>query len=339
MAELTIAMTGQPEGTHVTAIVYDETHFEEQTLSPSDDWTACSNKAGVIWIDVTGLDAPWPLELAASCFGLHPLIQEDILNTDQRPKIDHFANYVFVVLKSLSHDKAQDTVLHGQVSIILGPNYVLSFHDLDHDTFGPIRQRIRHARGRIRALGPDYLMHALVDLVVDDYIGTLEYLGEQLEALEEEVVEHPTKGTLPQIHDMKQEMILLRRSVWPLREVVGSLARRESTLINDATIIYFRDVYDHAFQVMDTIETFRDMLSGMLDIYLSSISNRLNEIMKVLTIVSTVFIPLTFVSGVYGMNFRHMPELQWKYGYPVVLGIMFFVLISMLVYFRKKHWI
>ena len=339
MADPTMETSGQPEAVRVTAVVYDETHFEETQLARSDDWTTCSNKTGVIWIDVTGLDTPWPLELAASCFSLHPLIQEDILNIDQRPKIDHFANYVFVVLKSLSLDTAQGIVLHGQVSIILGPHYVLSFHNLDHDIFGSIRERIRHAKGRIRALGPDYLLHALIDLVVDNYIDTLEFLGEKLEALEEEVVERPTKETLPQIHDMKQEMILLRRSVWPLREVVGSLARRESTLINDATIIYFRDVYDHAFQVMDTIETFRDMLSGMLDIYLSSISNRLNEIMKVLTIVSTVFIPLTFVAGVYGMNFKYMPEINWRYGYPMVLCIMLVSLVSMLVYFHKKHWI
>jgi magnesium transporter len=339
MADPTTGEGAAPETTRVTAVVYDEASFEEQVLVKADDWAACSSKPGVIWIDVTGLGATWPLEIAASCFGLHPLIQEDILNLDQRPKIDHFANYVFVILKTLAYSKAQDKVLHGQASIVLGPNYVLSFHSLNHDGFGPIRERIRHAKGRIRALGPDYLTHALIDLVVDDYIDTLEYLGEKLEALEEEVVERPTRETLPQIHDMKQEMILLRRSVWPLREVVGSLARRESTLINDATIIYFRDVYDHAFQVMDTIETFRDMLSGMLDIYLSSISNRLNEIMKVLTIVSTVFIPLTFVAGVYGMNFKYMPEINWRYGYPMVLGIMLAALVSMLAYFHKKHWI
>lgn len=331
--------TGQPVTTRVTAVVYDETHFDEQVVSGTEEWAACSERPGVIWIDVTGLNTIEPLEMAAQCFGLHPLIQEDILNLDQRPKIDFFANYVFVVLKSLSVDRNQSVVLHGQVSVILGPNYVLSFHDLDRDTFEPIRQRLRHAKGRIRALGPDYLTHALIDLVVDSYIDTLEYLGDRLEDLEEEVVERPTKDTLPVIHDMKQEMVLLRRSMWPLREVVGSLTRRESTLISDATIIYFRDVYDHAYQVMDTIETYRDMISGMLDIYLSSISNRLNEIMKVLTIVSTVFIPLTFVSGVYGMNFHYMPELTWRYGYPLILGVMLSILVGMLAFFHRKGWI
>ncbi|NLG26267.1 MAG: magnesium/cobalt transporter CorA [Chloroflexi bacterium] len=339
MAEPEEELVGQPEVTRVTAVVYDESHYEEYELQSLDDWTACSEKEGVVWIDVTGLGAPWPLEMAASCFGLHPLIQEDILNIDQRPKIDYFANYVFVVLKSLMLDAGTETILHGQSSIVLGTNYVLSFHDLDRDTYAPIRQRIRHAKGRIRSLGCDYLAHALIDLVVDNYIQTLEFLGEKLEALEEEVVERPTKETLPLIHDMKQEMIELRRSVWPLREVVGSLSRRETPLIGDATIIYFRDVYDHAFQVMDTIETFRDMISGMLDIYLSSISNRMNEIMKVLTIVSTVFIPLTFVSGVYGMNFDFMPELRWRYGYPMVLGVMLIALIGMLAVFHKKRWI
>ncbi len=331
--------TGQPVTTRVTAVAYDEGHYEEEQISGAEEWVACSERSGVIWIDVAGLHTTEPLEMAAECFGLHPLIQEDILNTDQRPKVDFFANYVFVVLKSLSIDKDQDAVLHGQVSVILGPNYVLSFHDLDQNTFEPVRQRLRYARGRIRALGPDYLTHALIDLVVDSYIDTLEYLGDRLEDLEEEVVERPTKDTLPVIHDMKLEMVLLRRSMWPLREVVGSLTRRESTLISDATIIYFRDVYDHAYQVMDTIETYRDMISGMLDIYLSSISNRLNEIMKVLTIVSTVFIPLTFVSGVYGMNFHYMPELTWRFGYPMILGIMLSILVGMLVFFHRKGWI
>jgi len=339
LAEAGTEVSAKPSATRVTVVVYAEEHYEELSLSRSDSWAACSNRPGVTWIDVTGLDSAWPLQEATSSFSLHPLIEEDILNTNSRPKIDHFANYVFVVLKSLTVDPNQSDVLHGQVSLVLGPDYVLSFHDLNHDMFAPIRERLRTGRGRIRTLGPDYLLHALIDLVVDKYIDTLEYLGDKLEVLEDQVVELPKRETLLQIHEMKRELVLMRRSVWPLREVVSSLTRRESTLISDATIIYFRDVYDHAYQAIDTIETYRDMVSGMLDIYLSSTSNRLNEIMKVLTMVSTVFIPLTFIAGVYGMNFLYMPELKWRYGYPMVLFVMLLTLLGMLAFFRKKGWL
>ncbi len=205
--------------------------------------------------------------------------------------------------------------------------------------FGPVRERIRTAKGRIRKMGPDYLAYALVDLIVDNYFVVLERLGEEIELIEDRVVSDPAPETLRAIHKLKSDMIFLRKSVWPLREVVSGLERGESPLIAESTGIYLRDVYDHTIQVIDTIETFRDVLSGMLDIYLSSVNNRLNSVMKVLTIIATIFMPLTFIAGMYGMNFKYMPELEWQWGYPVVIAVMLVVATSMLVIFRRKKWL
>jgi magnesium transporter len=227
-----------------------------------------------------------------------------------------------------------------QISLILGQNFVFSFQEgKTGDVFGPIRDRIRNGKGRVRKMGADYLVYSLVDAVVDNYFVILEKLGERVEFLEEELVAQPTPRTLKEIHSLKREMIFLRKALWPLREVIGVLERGESPLIRESTRIYLRDVYDHTIQVIDTIETIRDMVSGMLDIYLSSISNRLNAVMKVLTIIATVFMPLTFLAGLYGMNFKHMPELEWPWGYPMVLMIMLAVASSMLIYFKKKKWL
>jgi magnesium transporter len=210
---------------------------------------------------------------------------------------------------------------------------------MEGDVFDPIRDRIRNGKGRIRKMGADYLAYALLDSIVDNYFIIMEKLGERIEFLEEELVTHPTAETLRVIHQLKREMIFLRKAVWPLREVVGGLERGESSLLKEATRIYLRDVYDHTIQVIDTIETYRDMISGMLDIYLSSISNRLNAVMKVLTIIATIFMPLTFIAGIYGMNFKFMPELEWRWGYPAVWLVVVFIGISMLIYFKKKRWL
>jgi len=223
--------------------------------------------------------------------------------------------------------------------LILGSNFVISFQEREGDVFNPIRERIRSGKGRIRKMGADYLTYTSIDTIVDNYFISLEKLGEEIESMEEELVTNPTPETLQAIHHLKREMIFLRKSVWPLREVVSLLERGESVLIHESTRIYLRDVYDHTIQVIDTIETSRDMLSGMLDIYLSSISNRMNQVMKVLTIIATIFIPLTFIVGIYGMNFGHMPELESPWGYPVVLLVMAGISILMLVYFKRKKWL
>jgi len=226
-----------------------------------------------------------------------------------------------------------------QVSLVLGSNFVISFQERVGDVFDEVRDRIRNAKGRIRKMGPDYLAYALLDAVVDNYFTVLEKFGEKIEAAEEELVANPTEKTLKQIHLVKRELLSVRKSVWPLRELISALQRGESGLIQETTGIYLRDMYDHTIQVIDTVESFRDMVSGMLDIYLSSISNKMNAVMKVLTIIATIFIPLTFIAGVYGMNFKYMPELQWRWGYGLILVVMGIVAVIMLFYFRKKKWL
>jgi magnesium transporter len=227
-----------------------------------------------------------------------------------------------------------------QVSLILGSNFVISFQEeKEGDVFNPVRERIRSAKGLIRKMGSDYLAYSLIDTIVDHYFLILEKLGDQVELLEEELMAHPTDRTIQRIQAIRNEIAFVRRVVWPLREVVSGLGRRESPLIKETTEIYLRDVYDHTVQVIDTIETYREMISGMLDIYLSSVSNRLNSVMKVLTIIATIFMPLTFIAGIYGMNFKYMPELEWRWGYPVIWMVIVFIGVFMVVYFKKKKWI
>jgi magnesium transporter len=342
---------GQPPGTlvhigekkaeemRITIIDYDETHFEEKEAKTVEECFPFKDTPTVTWINIDGLHQVEIIEKIGKHFNLHPLILEDILNTGQRPKIEDFIEYLYVVLKMLYYDDKEAEVKAEQVSLILGSNFVISFQEKEGDVFNPIRDRIRNSKGRIRKMGADYLAYALLDGVVDNYFIILEKLGETIENMEEELVSNPTPETSQGIHRLKGEMIFLRKSVWPLREVINGLERGESSLIKESTGIYLRDVYDHTIQVIDTIETYRDIVSGMVDTYLSSISNRMNEVMKVLTIIATIFIPLTFVAGIYGMNFKYMPELEWGWGYFVILAIMVTVGISMLIYFRRKKWL
>jgi magnesium transporter len=323
----------------VTIIEYDEENYLEKEVTSFAECVAYKNKPGVTWINVEGIHNIANLEKLGECFNLHPLVMEDILNTDQRPKMEDFTDYLYLVLKILHyHEETKETEAE-QISLILGSNYVVSFYDSDGEVFNAVRERVKAGIGRIRKSGADYLAYTLLDLIVDKYFLILEQLGEVIEFFEEELVTNPSPKTLQNIHKLKLAMIMLRKSIWPLREVISKLQRRESPLIAAATGIYLKDVYDHAIQVIDTIETFRDMLSGMVDIYLSSVSNRLNETMKVLTIIATIFIPLTFISGVYGMNFKHMPELDWAWGYPLILLLMATVALGLLAYFRRKKWI
>lgn len=346
------ANTGLPPGTpvhigeqksdqvRITLISYDEAHLDEKRLDGLQDCPSPEEPPAVTWINVDGLHEVDVLEKLGECFHLHPLVVEDILNTDQRPKVEDYEEYIFVVLKSLCHrDQEDDELAIEQISLILGPNYVLSFQEQAGDEFDPIRERIRDNKGRARKMGADYLAYALIDLIVDNYFVVLEQFGERIDPMQEELVTTPTTETLQVIHALKRELTSLRKSLWPLREVVGRLERWDSPLIQQSTRIYMRDVYDHIIQVIDAVETFRDILSGMLDIYLSSTSNRMNEIMKVLTIIATLFIPLTFITGVFGMNFEYMPGLKWRWGYPAAWGIMIAIAIVMLVYFRRKKWL
>ena len=323
----------------ITVIDYDQSKLQESEIAKAEECLVLKDKPTVTWINIDGVSDAQTLQKIGDGFGLHPLILEDVMNTDQRPKVEDFGNYLYIVLKMLHYDDEKGTVVTEQVSIVLGLGFVISFQETEGDVFDPIRDRIRTARGLIRKTGADYLTYALIDAIVDNYFAILEKLGEKIEYLEDELVTNPTLETLREIHELKRDMIFLRKSVWPLREVVSKLEREGSNLIKETTGIYLRDVYDHTIQVIDAVETFRDMLSGMLDIYLSSISNRMNEVMKVLTIIATIFIPLTLVSSVYGMNFTYMPELGFPWGYPLVLLTMAIIAAVMLVFFRRKRWL
>ncbi len=327
------------EKVRISIIDYDETRFEEKDAKTVEECFPFKETPTVTWINIDGLHEVEIIEKIGKHFDIHPLILEDILNTRQRPKMEDFESYIFIVLRMIYYDEEKTEITSEQVSIILGSNFVISFQEREGDVFNFVRERLRNSKGRIRKMGADYLAYALVDAIIDNYFIILEKIGEDIEDMEEELVTNPVPETLQTIHDLKREMIVLRKSVWPLREVISALERGESPLIQESTGIYFRDVYDHTIQVIDSIETFRDMVSGMLDIYLSSVSNKMNEVMKVLTIIATIFIPLTFIAGIYGMNFQFMPELGWRWGYPAVWLVMSAVLITMLVYFRRKRWL
>lgn len=323
----------------LSMIRYDADALEESSLRSVEAAAGWKGSPGVVWISVDGLHDAAAIEKLGEIFELHPLLLEDLVNTEQRPKLDDYEDYLFVVLKLFRLDEETGRLTGEQVSLVLGERFLLSFQEHPVDVFESVRGRLRGGKGRIRKSGPDYLAYALIDSVVDHYFVVLERLGEVLEELEGRVIESPTTETLEQIHRLKREMILLRRSVWPLREVANALLREDPPLMQEQTRVYLRDVYDHTIQVIDTLESYRDILTGMLDVYLSSASNRLNEVMKVLTIIATIFIPLTFVAGVYGMNFEFMPELEVWWAYPAVLGLMLLIALAMIGFFRRKEWL
>lgn len=327
------------EGMKISLISYDGAELEERECQDVGQCLACRGKRAVTWINVEGIDRTEVLEKFGDAFGIHPLVLEDILNTEQRPKIEDYGSYYYMVLKMLHAAAPGEGIVTEQVSIVFGSNFVISFQEGIHgDAFNAVRERIRNDKSRIRKSGVDFLVYSLIDAIVDNYFVVLEKMGEAIESVENEVVANPTPRTLEILHRMKREVLFLRRSVWPLREVIVGMERDED-LFQASTRVYLKDVYDHTIQVIDTIEIYRDILSGTLDIYLSSISNKLNTVMKVLTVIATIFMPLTFIAGVYGMNFKHMPELEWIYGYPLILSVMITVAVVMLVYFRKKKWI
>jgi magnesium transporter len=325
------------EKVRISVIDYDEEHLDERVVDKVEDLFVFKDSPTVTWINVDGVNDTEIIEKIGSHFGIHPLVLEDIVNTGQRPKMQDFGEYVYVVLRMLAQENAE--VRSEQVSIILGPNFVISFQEMPGDVFDPVRERLRGTKWRIRKLGADYLTYALVDMIVDNYFLILENLGDRIEDLEADLMEKPTPETLHMIHTLKRELIYLRKSVWPLREMISGMERAESRLISDTMPVYLRDVYDHTIQVIDTLESYRDMVSGMLDTYLSSVSNRMNEVMKVLTIIATIFIPITFVAGIYGMNFHNMPELSWPWGYFAALGVMGIISLVMIAYFRRKRWL
>jgi magnesium transporter len=326
--------------TKITLIEYSNEFFDEKNLTDSEAPAQYLPAKNNIWVNFDGITDQVKIEQICAIFNIHPLIIEDILSPDQRPKIEEFDDSILIIMKMLSFDPTTDEVITEHLSVLFGNNYVLSFQeDVEGDPFDTIRTRLRHNKGKLRSKGSDYLAYSLFDAIVDNYFIILEHIGDRIEILEDELLENPSTITIQKIHKLKNEMIGLKRTVWPLREIINSLKKTASPLVDDNTRIYISDLYDHTIQVIETVETYRDMISGMLDIYLSSISNKMNEVMKTLTIISTIFIPLTFIVGLYGMNFKYMPELSWKFGYPVVLLIMFTVAVYMVRKFIRKKWL
>ena len=294
------------------------------------------DKYPMTWVNVDGLGDQKVIEELGRLFGLHPLAMEDVVNTHQRPKVEQYDGRLFIVMRMMQRD---DALTSEQVSIFLGKNFVLTFQEnLPGDSFGPVRQRLRGA-GPLTSLGADYLAYRLIDAIIDSYFPLLEQYGELLESLEEEVLLSADRGTLIRVHAIRHDLLYLRRAIWPAREAINSLVRDPNPLIQSETRLFFRDVYDHTVQLMDFLETYRELGSDLRDLYMSAASNRLSEIMKVLTIISTIFIPLTFIAGVYGMNFKFMPELYSRWGYPLALLGMAVIAIALLIYFRRKGWI
>lgn len=293
----------------------------------------------VTWINVDTRNNSELVNQIGKIYGIHPLILEDITNRDQRPKIDILENYVYVIVKMLHYNLEDEEIIVEQVSFILGKDYVISFQERKEDVFERIREAIRYNKGLIRGMGADFLLTSLIDSIVDNYFNICDILEEKIEQLDDELLVNPSQKTINEINSLKRQMIFIRKITWPLREVVNMLLRIGTPFISQKTVIYLRDIYDHIIQIIDLIETLQEILSSMVDTYLSSISNRTNEVMKILTIIATIFIPLTFIAGVYGMNFKFMPELEFIWGYPLILTVMIAVTVTMLLYFRRKKWI
>jgi magnesium transporter len=325
--------------TRLRLLHYDAARVTEKDLEDIEEGAVLRPDSGVTWVHVTGVHDVGLLDRLGRCFGLHSLVLEDISNTDQRPKFEDYGDYIYIVLKMLHDSPSSSGIDAEQVSIIFGGNFVLSFEEAEPTVFDPVRERVRAGRAQIREHGADYLAYSLLDTVVDNYFSLLEQFGEKMELLQSELLMTPTPRMQHSLHHLRGEMVTLRKSVWPLREVLSGLERGRSSLINQDTYLYLRDVYDHTVHVIDTIETFRDTASGMLDMYLMSLSNRMNEIMKVLTIIATIFMPLSFIASLYGMNFRHMPELDWSWSYPLVLLSMAAIAAGMMAFFRRKKWL
>lgn len=337
----TLAYLGDAPATQpitVTLLQYNEQQIEERTLAQPAEAFPLPDEPTVSWLNLDGVHRVELIEQVGRALALHPLLLEDLVNTQQRPKLEDYGAYLFIVARMLEYDAEQRHIHSEQVALVLGREYLISFEEDPGDVFDPVRTRLRGGAPRLRRNGADYLAYALLDALVDGYFNILEHVGEEIADLEEELVSNPTQETLQSIYRLKREMIALRRAVWPLREVINSLLHTESDLIQPATKIYLRDVYDHTIQIVEAVESIRDLLAGMLDIYLSGTSNRMNEIVKVLTIFSTLFIPLTFLAGVYGMNFEHFPELKWWFGYPMFWGISIAVALTMLAFFRRRGW-
>lgn len=337
----TLAHNPEAGATNIRMMRYAMDTIDETQLKSLDDIVAARMINKTLWIDISGLADIALIEQTGKAFGLHRLALEDVVNVHQRPKAEVFDDHVFIVARMRQHDHRESV----QVAMFVGTDFLLTFHEGNTDCFEPVRERLRKNLGRIRNAGPDYLAYALIDIVVDEFYPILESLGEELETLEDAVVSKPDSSHVKRLHELKRDLLDIRRIIWPTREMISHLSDDESSLIQPQTCLYFRDIYDHTIQLMDVVETYREIASGLLDIYLSSVSAHLNEVMKVLTIIATIFIPLSFITGLFGMNFDrsaspwNMPELGWRFGYPMVLILMLTIAAGLSVYFWRKGWI
>jgi len=323
----------------LTVMDYDAKTLTETVFPNPEDCFQFKDTETVSWINIDGLHNTDFIASVGNHYELHHLLVEDVLNTRHRPKVEEFENYIFLTLKMLGISKNGDSIISEQVSFVLGNNWVLSFQEQEGDIFDALRLRLRENKGTIRQQGADYLLYRLIDTVVDNYFFVTEHLSESIDKLEEEVLKSPNTPSLQQIQKMKRLVASMRKLTLPLREAIFTLEKDENTLIKTTTRRYLRDVYEHIFHINESFESQRDMLASIMDLYLSGISNKMNEVMKILTIIATIFIPLTFIAGLYGMNFDNMPELHWKFGYFIILGVMLIVFIIMLLYFKRKKWL
>ena len=326
----------QEAPTQISIIDYDSSRIREIQDATIEDVCRFMNEESVTWINVSGIHNTEIIKSIGDALHLHPLILEDIVNTEQRPKLDDYDDYLFIVTKMVTI--ADGEIVVEQMSMVLGNSYVLCFQEVLGDVFNPVRDRIKKAKGRIRMAGADYLAYALLDMVVDHYYVLLEEIGETIEDLQEKVISEPGVEILGEIQDCRHKLVNLRKSIWPLREVVAALLRGDSAMIGPDVGVFFKDVYDHTLQVADSLEIYRELISGVFDIYLSNVSNKMNQVMKVLTIIATLFIPTTFLAGIYGMNFKYMPELEWQWAYPAFWGLVLAVFAVMLGLFKRKNW-
>jgi magnesium transporter len=329
----------------ITLIDYDEDHANRKTITAPEECSEHLDTETVSWVDVKGLGSEQILQGIGTVFGLHPLVLEDVVNVPQRPKVEEYNNQLLVIARMVNLREAGRGFISEQVSFILGKNYLLTVQEEpEYDCFGPVQDRIRLSKGNIRKHGADYLTYSLLDAVIDGFFPVLESYSEILEELEDEVVFAPTRQTLGKIHKIKRELLALRRAIWPQRDAINTLIRDGSSLISEEVRVYLRDCYDHTVQVLDMVETYREVAASLMDVYLSSVGNRMNEVMKLLTVISSIFIPLTFIAGVYGMNFDtsaspwNMPELEWSWGYPICLLLMGAIAGALIMYFQKLGW-
>lgn len=342
--------TGMPPGTLVhtgeeiasepkmAMIYYDQQKLVEREIADPAEFASLSAVGKVAWLNIEGVHRPEVIGRVGDVLQIHPLVLEDITNTSQRSKVEEYEEYDFMVLRSLLPAETEGLTKDAQISIVFTSDWVVTFNEYGVNPFSTVIKRLKGAKNRLRGKGTDYLIYTFIDTIVDNYFLTLESAGEEIESVEDEIFAFPDKNTLQRLHVLKREMAIIRRAIWPLREAINNIVRNDFSFVREENQKYYRDVYDHTIQVIETIESFRDIVSGLFDIYLSSVSQRMNEVMKVLTIIATIFIPLTFIAGIYGMNFKYMPELSWRWGYWLVLAVMTLLGAGMAYYFKKKEW-